>query len=88
MRTTIDKTRKELLQASELKVDMKCTNTWKKIYDKASYGNHNMATVLSMYKDMASSDLQTCGLLDQMFAKINNQIKLVEKQDDSSHAQI
>ena len=34
---------------------------------------------------MTPSDSQTYGLLDQMFAKIHNQIKLDEKQDDSSH---
>ena len=85
VRTTIDRARKKLLEASELKVDMKWTNTGKKIYDKLSHDNHNMATTLLMYKDMTPSDSQTCGLLDQMFAKIDNQIKLDEKQDDSSH---
>ena len=38
-----------------------------------------------MYKDMTPSDSQTCGLLDQVFAKIDNQIKLDETQDDLSH---
>ena len=84
-RTTIDRARKKLLEVSALKVDMKWTNTGKRIYDKLSYGNHNMATTLLIYKDMTPSDLQTCGLLDQMFAMIDNQIKLDEKQDDSSH---
>ena len=64
---------------------MKWTNTGKKKYDKISYGNHNIATTLLMYKDIPPSNSQTCGLLDQMFAKIDNQIKLDEKQDDSSH---
>ena len=44
-----------------------------------------MATTLLMYKDTTPSKLQTRGLLDQMFAKINNKIKLDEKQDDSSN---
>ena len=85
VRTTIDRARKKLLEASALQVDMKWTNTGKRIYDKLSYGNHNMATTLLIYKDMTPSDSQTCGLLDQMFAMIDNQIKLDEKQDDSSH---
>ena len=54
-RTTIDRARKKLLEASELKVDMKWTNTRKK-YDKLSHNNHNMATTLLMYKDMPPSD--------------------------------
>ena len=85
VRTTIDRARKELLEASALKVDMKWTNTGKRIYDKLSYVNHNMATTLLLCKDMPPSDSQTCGLLDQMFAKMDNQIKLDEKQDESSH---
>ena len=85
VRTTIDRARKKLLEASALQVDMNWTNTGKRIYDKLSYGNHNMATTLLVYKYMAPSDSQTCGLLDQMFAMIDNQIKLDEKQDVSFH---
>ena len=59
-------------------------NHGKRIYDKLAYVNHNMATTLLMYKDMTPSESQTLGLLDQMFAKIDNQIKLYEKQDYSS----
>ena len=33
--------------------------------DKLSYGNHNMATTLLIYKDMNPSDSQTCGLLQR-----------------------
>ena len=83
--TTIDRARKNLLEASELKVDMKWTNICKRIYDKLSYGNHNVATALLVYKDISSLDSQNCGLLDQMIAKIDNQNKLDEKQDESSH---
>ena len=85
VRITIDRARKKLLEASELKVDMTWTNTGKRTYVKLSYGNHNMATTLLLYTDMAPSDSQICGLLHQMFAKMYNQIKLDEKQDESSH---
>ena len=85
VRSTLDKARKKLLEASELKIDMKWTTTGKKIYDRLAHNNHNMATPLAIYKDMTPSDNQTCGLFDQMFAKIDNQIKLDEKQDDSSN---
>ena len=85
VRTTIDRASKKLLEASALQVDMKRTNTGKRIYDKLSYGNHNVATTLLIYKDMTPSDSQTCGLLDQMSAKIDNHIKLDEKQDEPSH---
>ena len=89
VRTTIDTARKKLLEANELEIDMKWTTTgkriMKRIYDKLSHDNHNLATTLLTYKDMTPSDSQTCGLLDQMFAKIDNQIKLDEKQDDTSH---
>ena len=56
VRTTIDRARKKLLEARELQVDMKWTNTCKRIYDKLSYGNHDMATTLLAYEDMTPSD--------------------------------
>ena len=56
VRSTLDKARKKLLEASELKIDMKWTTTGKKIYDRLAHNNHNMATTLAMYKDMTPSD--------------------------------
>ena len=61
VRSTIDKARKKLLEASELKIDMKWTTTGKKIYDRLAHNNHNMATTLAIYKDTTPSDNQTCG---------------------------
>ena len=56
VRSTLDNARKKLLEASELKIDMRWTTTGKKIYDRLAHNNHSMATALAMYKDMTLRD--------------------------------
>ena len=46
----LDRARKKLLEIGAPQVDMKWTNTGKKIYDKLPYSNHNTATTLLIYK--------------------------------------